>query len=199
MVKVAMLESYQEQLRALHQRIMLQASSSHGANVYVNNLQARRQQALMATFPVVSEQLPANIFGAISTAYAKYYPSDNWDINLYGRQFPEFLAAQVHSAKAALYSWGFIAALAHVENYLRLAYYCDADADFGFLGLESNNTDFSPEALAQTFKEKHPYAYVVSNHGHNSVAQSKLRLGVIRQGGKVVLTMSDNNQHGLTR
>lgn len=91
--------------------------------VYQNNVQSVHEQALASNYPCV-QQCVGSLFGSLSTVYAEHYSAKAWDINLYGDQFPDFIAAQRVDAP---WPWGFVATLALLERHLLLVYYAEKD------------------------------------------------------------------------
>ena len=93
--------------------------------VYQNNRIQSRIAALRQHFPTTAQILGGSVFSALTSAYAKHFKSQQWDINLYGDQFSGFLAAQVNSARAEAFDWPAIAWLASLEFKLLQLYYAD--------------------------------------------------------------------------
>lgn len=70
-----------------------------------------------------------NIFNALCMAYAKNYPSNHWDINIYGQHFPQLLSAQSNNPRAAKYPWLKLGKTALIEYTLCLCYYAKGGED----------------------------------------------------------------------
>ena len=84
--------------------------------IYNNNTLGIHTQSLAANFYVTHQLLGTSAFAALSQVYSQHFPADHWDINLYGSQFADFIASQVHSAQANVLPWLTIAAVASITT-----------------------------------------------------------------------------------
>lgn len=65
--------------------------------VYRNTTRANYRNALGATYPVVRELVGAPFFNAAVDAFVAAHPATGGDLNVYGAQLAEFLAAYPHA------------------------------------------------------------------------------------------------------
>lgn len=108
------------------QRVAQSIIEQHPATaIYNNNTLGIQSQSLAANFCVTHQLLGESPFTALSQVYSQYFPATHWDINLYGDQFAEFIASQVHSAQATTLPWLTIAAIASIEYGIVHAYYAE--------------------------------------------------------------------------
>ena len=61
--------------------------------VYRNNVSANAMRALSAAYPIVRKLVGAEFFEGLARAYCDAYPSTSGDINEFGAQLAQFLAA----------------------------------------------------------------------------------------------------------
>jgi hypothetical protein len=73
------------------------APPSPGLRVYRNTVRANHRSALGATYPVVRALVGGPFFDTAVDAYADAHPSTSGDLNVYGAEFGEFLAAYPHA------------------------------------------------------------------------------------------------------
>jgi hypothetical protein len=84
--------------------------------IYRNTVVSNYRNALGATFVVVKQLVGAAFFNAAVDAYALAVPSTGGDLNVYGSDFPDFLASYPHArdlpylADVALLEWAVDAA-----------------------------------------------------------------------------------------
>jgi hypothetical protein len=81
---------------------LLGSTAERGMAVYRNTVTLNYRHALAATYPVVRELTGRAFFDTAVDAYANAYPSGGGDLNVYGGEFADFLAAYPH-AKALPY------------------------------------------------------------------------------------------------
>lgn len=62
-------------------------------SIYRNNYFGALSKVLNATYPVCLELIGAEAFGTITTSFIKSTPSTNVSLDLYGKNFPTFLAS----------------------------------------------------------------------------------------------------------
>lgn len=98
-------------------------------SIYTNNYYGVHAQVLETIYAVVKLFLGEKFFTALAYSYAKHYPSSQWDINLYGASFADFVAAQTQSDKALDADWQQAATLARIEYAISQAYYDDDKTD----------------------------------------------------------------------
>lgn len=65
--------------------------------VYRNTVAANYRNALAATYRVVRELVGVPFFNATADAFVRAHPSTGGDLNVYGSEFAEFLAAYPHA------------------------------------------------------------------------------------------------------
>lgn len=136
---------------------------------YSNNYQAVHTSALNNTFATTRTLLPTQVFTALAQVYAKHYQPNQWDINLYGDQFSEFLKAQNQSAKSSQYDWLLIANMAAIEYAISVVYYA---ADNAFNSMQPLKIDSDKlttldvsahdTGIGHLLQQQHPYCLV--NH-----------------------------------
>lgn len=119
---------YRESLTAFADAVL---EGQTNVSAYTNNYMGVHALALHNIFLCVRSQLGETPFAALSNVYVQHFPASQWDINRYGEQFAELLAAQVHGAKADAFDWPALAALAAVEYAITAQYYADDDVDHG--------------------------------------------------------------------
>lgn len=135
---------------------------------YSNNYRAVHTSALSNTFATTRSLLPTQVFTALAQVYAKHYQPKQWDINLYGDQFSNFLNAQHNSPKANYYDWLWLANIAAIEYAISVVYYAE---DGAFTCVEplkihpaehgNNSLDASLEkSIGQHLQQQHPYCLV---------------------------------------
>ncbi|MCG8314742.1 MAG: DNA-binding domain-containing protein [Pseudomonadales bacterium] len=93
--------------------------------VYRSNHVGVHMDALQSHFPATQEVLGDEVFSALALVYGDYVTDSGWDINLYGAEFCQLLAAQALSVKSQNYDWQAIAWLANLEYCLLQLYYQD--------------------------------------------------------------------------
>ena len=72
---------------------ILDAGTDSGTGVYRNSVTANYRNALGATFGVVRELTGTPFFNAAVDAFVAAHPSTGGDLNVYGSELPDFLAA----------------------------------------------------------------------------------------------------------
>ena len=110
--------------------------------IYRNTVFSNYRNALGATFVVVKQLVGAPFFEAAVDAYALAVPSTCGDLNVYGGDFPEFLASYPHASD-----------LPYLADVARLEWAVDAAA-------RAADTAGSPEALLAALA-KVPAAQVI--------------------------------------
>lgn len=90
---------------------------------YSNNYLGNHARALGHVYPRVLARLGPETFAALSRVYAQHYPALEWDLNVYGAQFADLLAAQVLGARGAEFSWRALADEARSEYRQAKAYH----------------------------------------------------------------------------
>lgn len=119
---------YRESLTAFADAVL---EGQTNVSAYTNNYMGVHALALHNIFLCVRSQLGETPFAALSNVYVQHFPASQWDINRYGEQFSELLAAQVNGAKADAFDWPALAALAAVEYAITAQYYADDDVKHG--------------------------------------------------------------------
>ncbi|MFT7559967.1 MAG: hypothetical protein ACI93R_001882 [Flavobacteriales bacterium] len=151
-----------EELDQFVNAILCQSKSDNACSslkVYENNFLSAKIQSLCLNYPCVTQLLGDEITAALSKVYAQHYPSQHWDLNVYGQSFHQFIAKQNLGPKAHLRPWEALGHLAQIESALVQCYYgynrvqieafdlCDL---FSLYGL----TD---QQLQQGLLQSHPY------------------------------------------
>jgi hypothetical protein len=127
---------------------------------YRQNYLGGHSQALEKTFPFTRQLLTSRAFAAVAKAYIANYPSEHWDINRYGEDFNELLAAQLYSSRADEFDWELISAVAKIEYTLCQLYYSNMDSTLAIALLPfhlSALTVSSADDLCQGLLSYHPY------------------------------------------
>lgn len=86
--------------------------------IYRGNLSASWEKALAAAYPVVRRMVGDDFFHGLARAYGKAFPSQDPDLNQFGREFARFLG---QFAPVAAYP--YLPALAQLEWAVHRAYY----------------------------------------------------------------------------
>lgn len=76
---------------------ILDAGADAPTGVYRNSVTANYRNALGATFDVVRELTGTPFFNAAADAFVAAHPSTGGDLNVYGGEFPDFLADYPHA------------------------------------------------------------------------------------------------------
>jgi uncharacterized protein (UPF0276 family) len=74
-------------------------ANEHRFALYRGNLTANWAKTLSNAYPVLVLLVGREFFAALARAYGIEHPSDNGDLNLFGRHFPDFLASFPHVAE----------------------------------------------------------------------------------------------------
>lgn len=96
---------------------------------YQNNYIATRCRALHNHFPMLCKLLGETIFTALANTYSQHFPSNCWDINMYGKEFSNFVNAQKKSGLSNDFNWETIAWVASSEYALLNLYYQDSNQE----------------------------------------------------------------------
>lgn len=127
---------------------------------YGNNYRGAHIRALQNTYLTVQHYLAPNIFSALAFTYVQYYPPTQWDLNIYGEDFPELLAAQTKSSKANEVDWMLLAMIARIEYAISRAYY-------GYTGKPEPLSPYTRSANNDKFiirlQKEHPYTKIADN------------------------------------
>jgi hypothetical protein len=105
--------------------------------VYRGNFYVNCTNALAGAHPIVRKIVGGDFFDAMARAYARIHPSTSGDLNEYGEQFAEFVAAFPHTQDLP-----YLPDVARMEWHAHRAYYA-ADA-----------TPFAPARLASLPPER---------------------------------------------
>ena len=128
---------------------------------YSRNYLQGHARALSRSHPGVEQLAGASTFAALAQVYARHYPADHWDLNLYGGQFADFIAAQLRGGRAAAADWLLLAQLARIEYGICRAYYADERAvgagEVLTIGPDATLTAHYP---TRDLRPLHPYADV---------------------------------------
>ncbi|MGK0442990.1 MAG: hypothetical protein ACJA0N_002810 [Pseudohongiellaceae bacterium] len=122
MVNTTKTVHYYDQLSQLTDAIL---RSEKVVDDYCHNYMGGHCQALQNTFPCTLEMMGNKTFSALAQVYIKHYPATNWDINLYGDGFGDFIAAQVMGPKADEFNWLLLAIVSRLEYAITCVYYAD--------------------------------------------------------------------------
>lgn len=156
---------------------------------YRDNYVGVHASALANTYLFTAELLGENAFSALSNVYAQHYPTDYWDLNLYGVSLPGFLLAQHNGPRGTDYNWSLISEIAHLEYLIAQQYYADLDLLSGGekLCLEVDEIANLKEEHFSHFNKLHPYTQI------SPEVIGARQIYIWREGIKVVLTAADNN------
>ena len=99
--------------------------------IYTNNVDGARVNALFAAYPVCVRILGEVCFRAIALLHVRADGCTERDLNLYGGAFPGFLEQWVNR-NVAFADYLYLPDLAHLEWLLHSAYYADDDPGFDF-------------------------------------------------------------------
>lgn len=126
---------------------------------YRTNFVGVHASALTNTFLLTVELLGEQAFSALSNVYAKHYPAEHWDLNLYGLSLPEFLRVQQHGPRAQVYNWELISEVAQLEYLIARQYYADSDLGHGGerLSVEFESIAGQSEEFFLRLNQLHPY------------------------------------------
>lgn len=123
-------------------------------DVYQHNALAAHSQALTAHFPCTRQLMGDRVFNALAQSYYHWQQDQQFNLNLYGIFFPEFIEAQQMSAAAAQHVWPALADVARIEYCLLLLYY---DEDIDELELRLSSDFGKTYALSTLVAEHHAY------------------------------------------
>ncbi len=153
------------------------------ASPYSNNVYGGRRAVLESNFPALHRVLGAALFQPLAVAYAKHYPSRDWDINLYGELFPQLLAAQVNSPRADEVDWQALAQLAALEYIMLRCYYARGGANSAALTvpLEQWQSAAGLTQLAAALRAGHPFARLQVDAPDTATAKPCLQATVARR------------------
>ena len=128
--------------------------------IYTNNYRSGHVRALANTYPVTHDLLGAEVFASLTWVYTVHYPPLQWDINLYGEDFPSLLLAQKQGIRSTHYNWQHIAGIANLEYLISQLYYAHS-TDFN----RDNPCVFTidkgiepAQTVTVSLQKKHPYA-----------------------------------------
>lgn len=76
-------------------------AASGGLQHYANGTTAARVGALRVAFPAVAALLGDTPFQALASSFARATPARDWDLNAYGSELPDWIAAQQRDADGA--------------------------------------------------------------------------------------------------
>jgi Putative DNA-binding domain len=99
--------------------------------IYTNNVDGARVNALFAAYPVCVRILGEACFRAIARHHVTVDACTERDLNLYGGAFPGFLEQWVNR-NDGFSDYLYLPDLAHLEWLLHSAYYADDDPGFDF-------------------------------------------------------------------
>ena len=147
--------AYQHRLQQFCQQLL---ADSPALAPYSNNYRAGHRRALANNFPLLCRLLGEDIFNALAQAYLQHYPPRQWDLNRYGGDFADLVAAQRHGAKAAHCDWASLARIARLEYAIIHCYY--ADPQHGIAGpvwLPCSAQAPLPATVPAALLRQHPY------------------------------------------
>ncbi|WP_096084772.1 putative DNA-binding domain-containing protein [Agaribacterium haliotis] len=114
-------------------------SRQPAAKLYKNFRLSSLCKALNDSYPAVKKILGSRYFNVLCRVYAESFPSQQWDLNLYGKSFASFLSAQQQARAAPVANWPLLASLAELEYAFCRLYY-GGDIKCLSLDLHSTNT-----------------------------------------------------------
>jgi hypothetical protein len=98
--------------------------------VYRGNVYGNLAKALAGAYPITCKIVGEEFFDAMAREYARARPSTSGDLNRYGRDLAEFVAAFPHTADLA-----YLPDVARMEWLAHLAYYAGDPAPFDIAAL----------------------------------------------------------------
>ncbi len=108
-------------------------------NIYRNNTQQARVRALSDIYPMTVGIIGTRLFNMFCHRYSDSHPATHWDLNQYGREFPQFIAEQAIRFDG-LAELLYLEELGHLEWLLHQSYYAVNSTEFPleqFSGLDS--------------------------------------------------------------
>lgn len=108
-------------------------------NIYRNNTEQTRVRALSEIYPMTVGIIGTRFFNMLGHRYSGSHPATHWDLNQYGREFPQFIAEQT-TGFDGLAELPYLGELGHLEWLLHQSYYAVNSTEFPleqFSGLDS--------------------------------------------------------------
>jgi hypothetical protein len=139
-------------------------SASESLGPYTRNYQGGHRNALQNTFPSIQSALGENTFAALAAVYTSHYPPMEWDLNLYGEQFPGLIQAQEKGGAATAFNWRLLGAIARLEYAITATYYADdpqdglTDASINSPHLLATDPELSQPWNSDEMQRQHPFA-----------------------------------------
>jgi len=96
-------------------------------DIYRNNTQQARVRALTDIYPITRDILGAQFFQQVGAFFSQHQPADHWNLNHYGKDFPQFIAEYLVS-NTPQQDLPYLNDFGQMEWLLHCAYYV-ADAD----------------------------------------------------------------------
>lgn len=106
-----------------------QLSAQKSIAIYRNNMHSALARALQAIHPACRRILGASYFNQLARAYAVQYPSRNVNLNHYGENFADFIAA-LRREKKELVDFPYLEDLIRLERQCHQAHYAADDLPF---------------------------------------------------------------------
>jgi hypothetical protein len=131
---------------------------------YSRNYLGGHRNALRNTFPSIVRALGENTFAALASVYTSRYPPMQWDLNLYGEQFPGLIQVQEKGGAATTFNWRLLGAIAGVEYAITATYYADDPrGDFPAASVNSRHLLSPDRELSEPWnsnemQRQHPFA-----------------------------------------
>jgi hypothetical protein len=126
------------ELQAQFGAALLSRGGSPGMQVYRSNVFGNWSKALAAAYPIARKIVGEEFFEGLAREYARAHPSTSGDLNEYGAQLAEFVAAFPHTQDLP-----YLPDVARMEWLAHRAYYAADAAPFDL----TKTSDSDPEAL----------------------------------------------------
>lgn len=96
-------------------------------DIYRHNTQQARVRALADIYPITRDVIGAQFFQQLGELFSQHQPADHWNLNYYGKDFPQFITEYLAS-NTPQQDLSYLNDLGQMEWLLHCAYYA-ADAD----------------------------------------------------------------------
>ena len=120
------LEALLEQVRPVEMR-----SQEQSIAVYQNNMRGGLVNVLEQVYPATRHYLSERYFLPVARGFVQMHPSQNQDLNGYGKDFPQFIK-QLQGDYPELAQHAFLPDLALAEQYCHQSYYAKDTPTFDF-------------------------------------------------------------------
>jgi len=126
---------------------------------YSQNYLGAHVRALENTYPVTLGLLGNATFAPLAQVYVKHYPPQQWDLNLYGKDFAGLLQAQEQGGRSTDYNWCGVAGTARIEYAMTQAYYAKDQCDPVLVHIPLNVPNhLDGHDIGAELQRQHPFA-----------------------------------------